>query len=81
MKNILENNCFHFKITEYNESQRQVITEASLIVTSHDPKLYFIQGPPGTGKTSTIIGIVKAMAAVSNTYLILFLIFILSLKI
>ncbi len=36
-----------------------------MIVTSHDPKLYFIQGPPGTGKTSTIIGIVKAINTVS----------------
>lgn len=50
---------------EYNESQKEVIAEASSIVTYKDPKLYFIQGPPGTGKSHTIIGIIKGIFSVS----------------
>jgi hypothetical protein len=37
----------HTKITEYNESQKEVIIEASAIITSKDAKFYFVQGPPG----------------------------------
>jgi superfamily I DNA and/or RNA helicase len=48
---------------EMNESQLNVIKEASSIVSHNEAKLYFIQGPPGTGKSTTIVGILEAIFA------------------
>ena len=58
---------FNFsKINDYNESQKDVILEASSLLNNlNSSKFYFIQGPPGTGKTYTIVGIIKAMVEVS----------------
>lgn len=53
--------CLLLKLKEYNESQQSVIVDASSIITSNDPKLFFLQGPPGTGKSHTIVGIINAM--------------------
>ncbi|CAF1228145.1 unnamed protein product [Adineta ricciae] len=49
----------------YNESQRNVISEAvSMMQDTKDDnqaKIYMCQGPPGTGKSQTITGIVRAL--------------------
>ncbi|CAF3705736.1 unnamed protein product [Adineta steineri] len=61
-----QDNCMEEKYLQaYNESQRNVISEAvSMLRDTKDDsqaKIYMCQGPPGTGKSQTITGIVRAL--------------------